>query len=95
MKHFEICNVVNITDPVRAIISASIVIYKVLFMYSYLSNSHNNDIIPIIKCQETETNKVQKHAQSSYIKSQNWNKIILTLPKNLFFRSVFLEIEDA
>lgn len=58
-------------------------------MYSHLNNFHNNDIIPIIQSQETETNKVQKHAQSSCIKSQNWNKILLTLPKNLFLRSVF------
>lgn len=71
MKHFEICNVVNITEPVRGIITVSIASYKVLFMYSPISNSHNNDRIPIIKCQETEINKVQNHAQSSYIKSQN------------------------
>lgn len=71
MKHFEICNVVNVIEPVRGIINGSIAIYKVLFMYSTISNSHNNDIIPIIKCQETEIDKVQKHTQSSYIKSQN------------------------
>lgn len=66
----------------RGIISANIAIYKVFFMYSHLNNFQNNDIIPIIQSQETETNKVQKHPQSSCIKSQNWNKILLTLPKN-------------
>ena len=94
-------DVVNVTELMRGTASASIAVYKVLFPYSILSNSHNNEqdkyyhfLYKNVK--ELKLMRFRKLHKALNIKtSENWNKTLLTLSKYLFFRSVFLEIEGA